>query len=333
MKFQKYGVTAILICILGIMSANCGRPNSSSTNPIINNPQLVGDTYIVFEKQIERVNNCDGAMPVYTISRSLEKENTTFFTVELEAGPVVKGTPIPEVLSVELEAKIKAAIGNSVSDTYSQAKSLPVNTERGHFVEHEIIWKETRVKGIVEAIYPEGIARLGFEKIIGIELYDRISREIGCASGNVSAPIITTSPTDDKIIPESVEPNPTNLVTLFENYHCQYGDSAPADQTIHEQFSVILQEGEFINGQSTEFKQGSFKAVGGVAYLLKGPGQFNWSTMHGWWEICRNGSNENATEKLNFQAMSLESHGNTATGYAKRVICESINSSMNCANQ
>jgi len=116
-------------------------------------------------------------------------------------------------------------------------------------------------------------------------------------------------------------------------YFCKFGDSAQADSNSFAYFDFSLEENQFINGQCSEFSLNTTKEVGGVAYIIKGPGNYSWSTKHGWWEICTNYSDENVTEKLYWQANSLEMGGNTGAGYAIKLICEAYGEIVTCIKQ
>lgn len=172
-----------LACIAVLFLASCG-----GTSPItvinlqpseIKEPRI-GEPYTEISIQKIHTSNCDGANPSTTVSRSLIQEQTTFFEVAVEAGGLIRGTPIPGALEAELEAKIKAALGSSLGNKYQQTISTVLETQSGQAWMHEIHWNETKVKGVIDAIYQDGTATIDFEKVVGIELYDRTSEAMSC---------------------------------------------------------------------------------------------------------------------------------------------------------
>lgn len=112
-----------------------------------------------------------------------------------------------------------------------------------------------------------------------------------------------------------------SLVANQNDLRCRSGEFAPEDSFSLAINEITLNEGEFIHGQCTEFKLGSFSLKGGVAYVIVGQGTFTWSTMHGWWDICSGGDMNDPIIKLDQQAKSLEDHNNTTTGVARKVFC------------
>lgn len=142
---------------------------------------------------------------------------------------------------------------------------------------------------------------------------------------------ISTVENQNDIQTEQITPTePTNTATLeaeVENPFCQFGDSAPVDEQAYQPFLVTLNENEFVNGQATELWISGYQGKGGVAYILQGPGTFEWSTIHGWWEKCQN---SDAKEKLEWQISSLETNGNTATGEANQIICHIVENVIEC---
>jgi hypothetical protein len=126
------------------------------------------------------------------------------------------------------------------------------------------------------------------------------------------------------IIEEEDSPiiSPTKTIDMStQPLICRSGEFAPQDLNQLFRFEYSLSDNEFIFGQCTEFSGYDMFKQGGVAYIIQGPGVFTWSTKHGWWDICSGGTENDIIEKLDWQANSLETHSNTATGVARRVIC------------
>lgn len=170
--------------------SSCGLlPNAQvsgeSQSPQISDPQI-GAPYTEIAIQEIRTSNCDGANPTTTISRSLIQEQTTYFEVAVEAGGLVRGSPIPTVLEGEVEAKIKAALGSSFGNKSEQTISTILTTQPGQALKHKILWNETKVKGFVDVVYSSGTATINFEKVIGIELFDRTSETLSCEENGAS---------------------------------------------------------------------------------------------------------------------------------------------------
>ena len=93
--------TVLIISFVTACSNNVVTPIPNSEPSEIRDPEI-GEEYEEIATQIENTNNCDGASPTTIFQRSLEQEQTTVFAVEVEAGGLIRGTPIPTVLEVEL---------------------------------------------------------------------------------------------------------------------------------------------------------------------------------------------------------------------------------------
>lgn len=208
-----------LFFIATIILASCG---GASTTPQISGggiqssqikePQI-GTPYTEITIQEIRTSNCDGTNPTTTVSRSLVQEQTTFFEVAVEAGGLIRGTPIPTVLEAELEAKIKTALGSNLGNKFEQTISTVLETQPGQAWQHKIFWNETKVKGVIDVVYQNGTATLNFEKVIGIELDDRTSESLVC-NGNSANPISTQVITTLETQPPVIQPT-TIAPTLF----------------------------------------------------------------------------------------------------------------------
>lgn len=175
--------TLYIVSLLVIILSACGTPQTvpvANLQPSEIRTPEIGETYTELTVQEVRTFNCDGANPTTIVSRSLLQEQTTFFEVEVEAGGLIRGTPIPEVLQAELEAKIKAAIGSNLGNKYQQTITINLETQPGLALKHDIAWNETKVKGLIEVVYQNGIAKLNFQKIIGLQLYGRKSEQLSC---------------------------------------------------------------------------------------------------------------------------------------------------------
>ena len=134
------------------------------------------------------------------------------------AGGLVTGTPIPSVLEVQLEAKITAALAKDYGLTTEKDHSLSLDNLKGTYLEHTIEWKITRVKGLIEVIYGDGVAEVVFDKIANVELYNRTSTSLGCNGNGVSVlPTLENSTNTPITILETQHPltTPTEVPTLF----------------------------------------------------------------------------------------------------------------------
>jgi hypothetical protein len=151
-----------------------------------------------------------------------------------------------------------------------------------------------------------------------------ISTEAPSTENNPTVPTILVS--TEKVEAEETEP-------AYLPLSCKSGEFAPADVYSFYSFSTELGSSDFVYGQCSSFKGGGITVEGGVAYLILGPGDFSWSTMHGWWDICSGGTPEEIQNRLEWQATSLEENNNTSTGIARRVICNIENGSMVCRQE
>lgn len=194
-----------LMMVAVFVLSSCGTPQNGSSYIV---PQQISDPKIseitpIYETQIERVNNCDGTNPTYNVSYKTIEAQRASFEVSVGAGGLVTGTPIPSVLEVQLEAKITAALAKDYGLTTEKNHDLTLGNAQGTFLEHTITWKVTRVKGLIEVIYGDGIAQVGFEKIANVELYDRTSKSLGCngqANVQPTAIIATSVPIATNIV-------------------------------------------------------------------------------------------------------------------------------------
>ena len=237
---KKPGLICILICCLLIVG--CGSQNLAQSNqqPEIREPRL-NEPY---KKRVEEhvsTNNCDGASPSTTVSRFVEQYRASSFEVQVGVGGLAEGAPIPGVLSAELEAKIQAAIDQTFGNRYGQGKEIILQADPGSNRMHTVVWEEVRVTGIIDVVYPEGIGKVGFDKVIGVDIVDRTSKLIDCddtqplpsasdtnsESSNSSSSTITTNPqpsessSTENVFPERFLsdtgiPNATSFVLQVE---------------------------------------------------------------------------------------------------------------------
>jgi hypothetical protein len=185
----------LIVSFIAACSNNVPSPIPNLEPSEIRDPE-VGEEYEQLSTQIENTYNCDGASPTTIFQRSLEQEQTTVFAVEVEAGGLIRGTPIPTVLEVELETKLKSALQRYQGLTYKTSVEQPLSTPNGQALRHTIIWREKWVKGIIEVLYQDKAATISFQRIVGFQLEGRTSEPLAC---------------EDVIVPENVStlPAPT----------------------------------------------------------------------------------------------------------------------------
>lgn len=204
-----------LFFIMTIILTSCGGgiPSTPQISGSVQSSQIkepqIGAPYTEITIQEIRTSNCDGTNPTTTISRSLVQEQTTFFEVAVEAGGLIRGTPIPTVLEAELEAKIKTALGSNLGNKFEQSISTVLEVQSGQAWLHKVFWKETKVKGIIDVVYQNGTATLNFEKVIGIELSDRVGEPLVCNGNNASVLPTSTGSHEIPIATLQTEPPPT----------------------------------------------------------------------------------------------------------------------------
>lgn len=208
----------VSIVIITLIISGCGSPQSGNTYIApqqINEPQIAEITP-TFEIQIERVNNCDGANPTYNVSyKTIETQKATF-EVSVGAGGLVTGTPIPSVLEVQLEAKITAALAKDYGLTTEKNHDITLENLQGTFLEHKIEWKVTRVKGLVEVIYGDGVAQVIFDKIANVELFNRTSQSLDCNSNSNS--VIQTPVSTDIVATLETQPPATQTTVAKDEF-------------------------------------------------------------------------------------------------------------------
>jgi hypothetical protein len=192
---------ASLFSIIMVVLTSCGTPTTSSSIYMqpseIREPQI-GAPYSEIVYQEVQTDNCDGTNKTTTIARSLVQEQTTFYEINVEAGGLIRGTPIPGILEAELEAKIKSALGSRVGNTFTQTISTVLETPEGQSLKHTISWNETKVKGVIDVVYSDGTARINFEKVIAIELAGRTSEPLECTGQSTIVPI-TITPSNNEV--------------------------------------------------------------------------------------------------------------------------------------
>lgn len=225
-----------ILSILGILFflTSCIAQPSSGVVPLSSQPSEIKDPqlsepYTELVSQEVRAFNCDGANPSLRVDRSLLQEQTTTLSVEVEAGGLVRGTPIPEVLQAEVEAKISGALASNLGSKYQQSISLDLLTEKGQALLHTIIWQETKVRGIVDIVYSNGTARINFQKVIGVELNGRQSQNLNCDGTNLdvetqSPLVITPTLINDTAISTTPPPVATELQPLRQHFEVTVGD-------------------------------------------------------------------------------------------------------------
>lgn len=226
-------IHVISIMLIAVLLSGCGTPagnNSYITPQQISEPKIAEITPI-FEIQIERVNNCDGANPTYNVSyKTIETQKATF-EVTVGAGGLVTGTPIPTALEVQLEAKITAALAKDYGLTTEKNHDLTLDNPQGKFLEHTIEWKVTRVKGLIEVIYGDGVAQVIFDKIANVELHNRTSQSLGC--DGVSIPPTALSSEISPVATLETRPPPTQPTKQVEHITLprQVSEQLPAIST------------------------------------------------------------------------------------------------------
>lgn len=184
----------ISIILTAFILVGCGTPSGNTyiAPQQISEPKIA-DITPTFEKQIERINNCDGANPTYNVSyKTIETQKATF-EVSVGAGGLVTGTPVPPVLEVQLEAKITAALAKDYGLTTEKNHDITLENLKGTFLEHTIEWKVTRVKGLIDVVYGDGVAQVAFDKIANVELFNRTSKSLGCDGNSGSIPPTSTA--------------------------------------------------------------------------------------------------------------------------------------------
>lgn len=206
-KLNKCRLVVIVLVTMFLTSCGSQSPANGYIVPQQISDPIIAEVAPIFESQNERVNNCDGANPTYVVSyKTIEAQKATF-EVSVGAGGLISGTPIPTVLEVQLEAKIAAALSKDYGITTEKNHEITLSNPDGTYLEHKITWKVTKVRGLIDVIYGDGIAKVSFDKVANVELYDRVSTPISCSQSSVpsTAPIPQNTPTTtDVISPEYV---------------------------------------------------------------------------------------------------------------------------------
>lgn len=250
-------IHAISIMLIAVLLSGCGTPagnNSYITPQQISEPKIAEVTPVI-EIQIERVNNCDGTNPTYNVSYKTIQTQKASFEVTVGAGGLVTGTPVPTALEVQLEAKITAALAKDYGLTTEKNHDLTLDNPQGKFLEHTIEWKVTRVKGLIEVVYGDGIAQVIFDKIANVELHNRTSQSLGCGGNVVS------------VLPTATDSGFTPIATL---------ETQPP--VINPTTTVVISGGDltscsaFKNGETRQISAGTF-VIGDI--IIDGVAQYD----------------------------------------------------------
>lgn len=266
---KKNHTTSIML--IAFLLVSCGTPagnNNYIAPQQISEPEIAEVTPIP-EIQIERVNNCDGANPTYNVSYKTIRTQKATFEVTVGAGGLVTGTPVPTILEVQLEARITAALAKDYGLTTEKDHDIKLDNPQGTFLEHTIEWKVTRVKGLVEVIYGDGVAQVIFDKIANVELYNRTSKSLGCDSSNISVPPTSMNSSETPIPTLETQPpviKPTETVTISggDLTSCSAFKNGETRQISAETFVI----GDIIIDGVAQYDSGGTKE-GTVAYFEK----------------------------------------------------------------
>lgn len=211
-------IGSILASIILIMTIGCGGSQNGYLMPQQINEPVFSEIAPSFEQQVEKVNNCDGANPTYVTSyKTIEAQNATFEVV-VGAGGLITGTPIPQTLEVQLEAKIAASLSKQFGVTVEKNHEIFLENTPGEYKEHVITWKVTKVRGLIDVVYGDGTAQVAFNKIANVELFDRRSTDISCdtnaivltPSTDATLDITSAAPKEIGTTPPPAPPQQTN---------------------------------------------------------------------------------------------------------------------------
>ncbi len=238
---KKNALSSMVLIAFLLVSCGTSSGNNGYIVPQqINDPQILERTPII-ETQIERVNNCDGANPTYTVGyKTIETQKATF-QVSVGAGGLVTGTPIPSELEVQLESSITAALAKDYGLTAEKNHDITLSNPPGTYLEHTIQWKVTRVKGLFDVIYGDGKAQVTFDKIANVEFNNRTSKSLGCDGNYVNTTPTSVSASETPI--PTLETQPPIIQTTSTNV------PSSGDLTLCS---------EFKNGETRKISVGTF---------------------------------------------------------------------------
>src|SRR5690606_1631939 len=148
---------AIFLVTAFLVGCGGSQPNAVLLMPQQINEPVLSEVTSTYEQQFEKVNNCDGTNPTYVVGyKTIESQSATFEVVA-GAGGLVTGTPVPEVLQVQLEAKIAASLSKQFGITVEKSHEIFLENPQGKYLEQVITWEVTKVKGLIDVIYNDGI--------------------------------------------------------------------------------------------------------------------------------------------------------------------------------
>lgn len=174
---NKNILTSLLVSLS--LLVGCGTGIQASTPTKINEP-TIGDVIEESRHETVDINNCDGLNPNYELSYALSQSEITTFEVTVGAGGLLEGSPIPEVLSVQLNAEINSALKKQIGTDTVKTHKFFVENPNGTYLRHEITWKIQKITGFAEVIYGSEKAQVAFARIISIEPSNRTSSPLSC---------------------------------------------------------------------------------------------------------------------------------------------------------
>jgi hypothetical protein len=257
-----------LLILLTFFVASCSNPASSNQNTNIE-IQITGTEPKVFAEETISQPNCTGTAEVENM---VQRARTIEYIMETQNGVSINanGQVGFAGTDVELGATIASQFGQSYGTSETLTRSITVKAGIGTNMLHNIqqveIWKVGQAKISVGGL--ETIIPFKFRSDFGIELAN--SQNLGNCDTLVTIPTISITPTQS---PKSAsEPSPTLEPEKIDTRVTQGG--------VSKNYSEILEDGEIIVGHADKFQ--SYE--GCVAYLIAGPGDFNFSVKSGLWD-------------------------------------------------
>jgi hypothetical protein len=219
-----------LLCFAILFSAT-GCAVDDPQPEVIREPVFTGED-IRYTTDVFRHLNFDGASPVATYRRSLSNESATNFQILVEAGGLVRGTPIPEFIEAELSTKIQTALSEQNIGSEKREFELPLTADAGTGLEHVLTFKETYLVGTIDVEFTDGIAKIHVEQLIKIELSGRTSTMIDPQEAN--EPSQEEKPEQESTAVAAPETHPTSEENSFSE--------PPAETTIDTPSASLLSQ-------------------------------------------------------------------------------------------
>lgn len=285
---------AFLILLIALLAVGCNsdsRNEEAKQGPV---PQV----FVFPGPQKERLisqeiidqDNCDGTAET---SQTVERSHTVFYTLELGSNIKVEAdgrAKIPEIgevgVGVEVAGNYQVGYGNSDSISRSQTVAAAPRSHIQHTVQQFEIWETGEVLIVAGGINQRFL--YNFRRDFSIKAV--APANVDCPEGGASQ----SQPEAEVEIPNETIVSPIPQRPIKERTITTGGG-------VTEVYAMNLENGEILVGHADGFKE----YYGCIAYLIVGPGDFEFSLTSGLWDLWSNVPPDQYETLLNEQGSAL----------------------------